>query len=76
MKELNTLENYAERQAMTTAALYQTARYNLPDAKGHFGPYGGSFVAETLTHALTELKEAYAHYSKDAEFLAEYHSEL
>jgi len=76
MKELNTLENYAERQAMTTAALYQTARYNLPDAKGHFGPYGGSFVAETLTHALTELKETYAHYSKDPEFLAEFHSEL
>lgn len=76
MKELNALENYGERQAMTTAALYQAARYNLPDSRGHFGPYGGSFAAETLTHALTELKEAYAHYSKDPEFLAEFHYEL
>ena len=29
--------------------------YDLPDAQGHFGPYGGSFVAETLTQALEEL---------------------
>jgi tryptophan synthase beta chain len=26
--------------------------YNLPDERGHFGPYGGTFVAETLIHAL------------------------
>lgn len=58
------------------AAVAQLAHYNLPDAKGHFGPYGGSFVSETLTYALTELKQAYAHYSKDAEFLAEFHAEL
>ena len=30
--------------------------YQQPDARGHFGPYGGSFVAETLIHALDELK--------------------
>jgi tryptophan synthase beta chain len=76
MKELNPLENYAERQAIAPTALHQAARYNLPDATGHFGPYGGSFVSETLTHALTELKDAYAHYSKDPEFLAEFHYEL
>ena len=29
--------------------------YNLPDARGHFGPYGGVFVAETLIRALDEL---------------------
>ena len=34
--------------------------YQQPDATGHFGPYGGSFVAETLFHALDELKAAYA----------------
>ena len=34
--------------------------YDLPDALGHFGPYGGVFVAETLIPALAELKEAYA----------------
>jgi len=47
-----------------------------PDAKGHFGPYGGVFVAETLVHALDELKEAYEHYRKDPEFIAEFHDEL
>ena len=34
--------------------------YDLPDARGHFGPYGGIFVAETLMEALDELKRAYA----------------
>ncbi|MBI1889128.1 MAG: tryptophan synthase subunit beta [Burkholderiales bacterium] len=51
-------------------------QYSFPDAKGHFGPYGGSFVSETLTYALTELKAAYEHYSKDPEFLAEFEYEL
>jgi tryptophan synthase beta chain len=50
--------------------------YQQPDAQGHFGPYGGRFVAETLVHALDELNEAYAHYSKDPEFIAEYQKEL
>ncbi|HCY62024.1 MAG TPA: tryptophan synthase subunit beta [Oxalobacteraceae bacterium] len=54
----------------------QTASYNLPDSKGHFGPYGGSFVSETLTKALHELQEAYARYSKDPEFIAEFEYEL
>ena len=54
----------------------ETAPYDLPDARGHFGPYGGSFVSETLTHALTELREAYAHYQNDPEFVAEFHYEL
>ena len=38
--------------------------YAQPDARGHFGPYGGTFVAETLIHALDELKAAYEHYRK------------
>ncbi|MDI4631578.1 tryptophan synthase subunit beta [Pelomonas sp. V22] len=50
--------------------------YDQPDARGHFGPYGGRFVAETLIHALDELNEAYAHYSKDPEFIAEFNKEL
>lgn len=50
--------------------------YNLPDASGHFGQYGGVFVAETLVHALDELRENYERYSRDPEFLAEYHYEL
>jgi tryptophan synthase beta chain len=54
----------------------QTNAYELPDAKGHFGAYGGVFVAETLMHALAELKDAYARYQHDPEFLAEFEYEL
>ena len=54
----------------------ETGPYHYPDAKGHFGPYGGSFVSETLTHALNELRDAYAHYQNDPEFLEEFHREL
>ena len=50
--------------------------YELPDARGHFGPYGGVFVAETLIHALDELKAAYARYQNDPEFVAEFEYEL
>ena len=50
--------------------------YQQPDARGHFGPYGGSFVAETLVHALDELNAAYEHYRKDPEFIAEFRNEL
>jgi len=50
--------------------------YDLPDAAGHFGPYGGTFVAETLVQALDELKAAYARYQNVPEFLAEFAYEL
>ncbi len=50
--------------------------YQQPDASGHFGPYGGTFVAETLIHALDELKRAYAEVQADPAFMAEFRSEL
>jgi tryptophan synthase beta chain len=50
--------------------------YDLPDARGHFGPYGGIFVSETLMHALEQLREAYNHYKTDPEFIAEFEDEL
>jgi tryptophan synthase beta chain len=50
--------------------------YNLPDDRGHFGPYGGTFVAETLIHALDELRAEYAKYQNDPEFVAEFEREL
>ncbi len=50
--------------------------YQQPDARGHFGPYGGTFVAETLIHALDELKEAYAQAQADPAFAAEFRMEL
>ena len=48
----------------------------LPDERGHFGPYGGVFVAETLIGALDELKTQYARYREDPEFVAEFAYEL
>ncbi|NYT62233.1 tryptophan synthase subunit beta [Alcaligenaceae bacterium] len=50
--------------------------YTLPDLEGHFGRYGGSFAAETLVHALDELREAYDKYRVDPEFLREFAYEL
>ncbi|MBI2770103.1 MAG: tryptophan synthase subunit beta [Burkholderiales bacterium] len=50
--------------------------YQQPDPTGHFGIYGGSFVSETLTHAISELREAYAKYQHDAQFLEEFNYEL
>lgn len=51
-------------------------KYQQPDSRGHFGPYGGVFVAETLIHALEELKAAYAQAQADPAFAAEFKSEL
>ena len=48
----------------------------LPDIKGHFGPYGGRFVAETLMGPLEELTAAYEKYLKDPDFLSELDYEL
>jgi len=58
------------------APLFHATDYDFPNATGHFGPYGGSFVAETLTYALAELNAAYERYSKDQEFLEEFRYEL
>ena len=48
----------------------------LPDAAGHFGPYGGVFVAETLMEPIDELRRAYEKYMRDPEFLAELDADL
>ncbi|KPF49354.1 tryptophan synthase subunit beta [beta proteobacterium AAP121] len=59
--------------------------YQQPDARGRFGPvagpatsnyYGGTFVSETLIHALRELEQSYAKYRDDPEFVAEFRHEL
>ena len=49
---------------------------NLPDANGHFGPYGGRFVAETLMGPLEDLRLAYEHFRNDAAFMAEFDKDL
>src|SRR5262245_20121191 len=50
--------------------------YDFPDKHGHFGPYGGVFVAETLIEALDQLRAAYERYRNDPEFRAEFEYEL
>ena len=71
MTDLHVLEQAVERKIELAQA-----KYDLPDQRGHFGPYGGSFVSETLTHALNELKAAYARYKDDPEFLADFRDDL
>ncbi len=48
----------------------------MPDQRGHFGPYGGIFVSETLMGALSELNLAYERYMQDEAFLAELDADL
>ena len=48
----------------------------MPDQRGHFGVYGGIFVAETLMGPLEDLRQAYARYMQDDEFLAELDADL
>ena len=50
--------------------------YDLPDEHGHFGPYGGIFVAETLMAALEELRVEYDKARQDPAFMAEFEYEL
>ncbi len=50
--------------------------YDMPDKRGHFGPYGGVFVSETLIFALEQLKAEYARYQNDPAFLTEIQYEL
>lgn len=53
-----------------------TEKYNMPDERGHFGPYGGMFVADTLMPPIQELNAAYQQYLKDPEFIAELDADL
>ena len=52
------------------------SKYDLPDAAGHFGQYGGIFVAETLMHALDDLNRTYQRFIKDPGFLQSFDSDL
>lgn len=59
-----------------SAAAVDQTEFDGPDALGHFGPYGGVFVGETLIAAVEELAEVYAELSQDKNFWAEYDAEL
>jgi tryptophan synthase beta chain len=53
-----------------------TGTYSLPDERGHFGRYGGIFVAETLMGPLEELRQAYEKFRHDSTFVAELNNDL
>jgi len=61
---------------MSTEQLVDIDWDKLPDEKGHFGPYGGCFVSETLMEALDELRDAYAQAKTDSNFQAEFDADL
>ena len=50
--------------------------YSMPDKNGHFGRFGGIFVAETLMRPLQELTQAYEKYMQDPDFLREFDDDL
>lgn len=52
------------------------SKQTLPDKHGHFGIYGGRFVADTLMEPLQHLEKVYQQYQNDPDFLAEFTSEL
>jgi len=51
-------------------------KQDMPDRQGHFGAFGGRYVAETLMPALIELEEAYRRAARDPAFRREFHSYL
>ncbi len=61
---------------MLEAVKLEKENPQVPDASGHFGIFGGRFVSETLMPALEELDEAWRHYLKDPQFLAELDRDL
>ena len=61
---------------MILQSKYLMNNQNLPDARGHFGPYGGRFVAETLMEPLRQLEEAYNRLKNDSAFRAELDKDL
>lgn len=59
-----------------TEAEFEKIGFDGPDESGHFGPYGGIFVGETLIAAVEELAEVYKQLSKEQSFWDEFHYEL
>ncbi len=63
-------------EKLKQAARHSTQYSKLPDERGHFGPYGGRFVAETLMGPIEELRQAYERYLQDPDFIAELDRDL
>ena len=61
---------------MNNPASFKPSDFNGPDSHGHFGPYGGVFVGETLIPALDELTAMYNKLKQDDAFWAEFDHDL
>lgn len=68
--------NVVSTMEPTGARAAEWVRHTQPDARGHFGQYGGRFVAETLIEPLNALERAYAEAMRDPEFVAAIDEEL
>jgi tryptophan synthase beta chain len=66
-----------EKLVTTRSEKKQAVKYDqVPDVRGHFGPYGGRFVSETLIYALDELESIYRRLKDDPEFQAQFDYDL
>lgn len=66
----------SKTQAFSKKRYSETDYSQFPNAEGHFGPYGGRFVSETLIYALDELKRIYSDLKNDPDFQAEFDKDL
>src|SRR5262249_38073802 len=64
-------EVFVSRHDKTMGENQRQLTASLPDSLGHFGPYGGRFVPQTLMHPLQQLEQAYRHAQHDPEFQRE-----
>ncbi len=76
IKDAEKMSAFMRGVSMSNIKSFTHKETSLPDAHGHFGIYGGIFVAETLMQPLEELRQAYEHYLKNAAFLAELNDDL
>lgn len=73
----NTVSETVPRTVSDTASKTRFSDLTrMPDARGHFGPYGGRFVSETLSYALEDLEKIYVSLRDDPAFQAEFDNDL
>lgn len=73
------MDNPENRKINPTVAAFDAAAFDFaqfPDQNGHFGQFGGKFVAETLMEAIQELQDAYEKFRNDPEFIREFETDL
>src|SRR3989337_3470135 len=69
-------ESRMRRRSLHSSTRLRALTYSYPDKTGHFGPYGGIYMAETLIPAVEELRQQYLRYRDDPEFKEEFAYEL